>query len=183
MSALPQGLAEFIAHAGWVGAAIDPLPGDASFRRYFRLSRASGESAMLMHAPPPHEDPAPFLHVAHWLNAHGMRGPAILAALGHAGEVPSPTFTIIETYDSPPLRLPVVHADFYRLDDPAELAEIGLDDYRDGAVLLAEWPDHAGGFDHEPGCLAITLEPQGKNGEGGRIAIARGGADWVGRMP
>lgn len=108
---------------------------------------------------------------------------AILAALGHAGEVPSPTFTIIETYDSPPLRLPVVHADFYRLDDPAELAEIGLDDYRDGAVLLAEWPDHAGGFDHEPGCLAITLEPQGKNGEGGRIAIARGGADWVGRMP
>lgn len=108
---------------------------------------------------------------------------SILAALGHAGEVPSPTFTIIETYDSPPLRLPVVHADFYRLDDPAELAEIGLDDYRDGAVLLAEWPDHAGGFDHEPGCLAITLEPQGKNGEGGRIAIARGGADWVGRMP
>ena len=79
MTALPQGLAEFVAHAGWEGADIDPLPGDASFRRYFRLSRASGESAMLMHAPPPHEDPAPFLHVAHWLNAHGMRGPAILA--------------------------------------------------------------------------------------------------------
>ncbi|NBB24679.1 phosphotransferase [Porphyrobacter sp. SLTP] len=79
MTALPQGLAEFVAHAGWEGADIDPLPGDASFRRYFRLSRASGESAMLMHAPPPHEDPAPFLHVAHWLNTHGMRGPAILA--------------------------------------------------------------------------------------------------------
>ena len=79
MTALPQGLAEFVAHAGWEGADIDPLPGDASFRRYFRLSRAGGESAMLMHAPPPHEDPAPFLHVAHWLNAHGMRGPAILA--------------------------------------------------------------------------------------------------------
>jgi tRNA threonylcarbamoyladenosine biosynthesis protein TsaE len=108
---------------------------------------------------------------------------AILSALGHAGEVPSPTFTIIETYDSPPLRLAVVHADFYRLDDPAELAEIGLDDYREGAVLLAEWPDHAGGFAHEPGCLSITLEPVGESGEGGRIAIARGGADWVGRMP
>jgi hypothetical protein len=78
MNALPQGLAEFVAHAGWEGAAIDPLPGDASFRRYFRLSRA-GESAMLMHAPPPHEDPAPFLHVALWLNTHGMRAPAILA--------------------------------------------------------------------------------------------------------
>jgi tRNA threonylcarbamoyladenosine biosynthesis protein TsaE len=108
---------------------------------------------------------------------------AILAALGHEGEVPSPTFTIIETYDSPPLRLAAVHADFYRLDDPAELAEIGLDDYRESAILLAEWPDHAGGFAHEPGCLSITLEPVGESGEGGRIAIARGGADWVGRMP
>lgn len=108
---------------------------------------------------------------------------AILAALGHAGEVPSPTFTIIETYEAPPLRLPVVHADFYRLQDPSELNEIGLDDYREGAVLLAEWPDHAGGFGHEPGCLAITLHPCGESGEGGRIAIARAGADWLGRMP
>lgn len=108
---------------------------------------------------------------------------AILAALGHQGEVPSPTFTIIETYDAPPLRLPVVHADFYRLEDPSELAEIGLDDYREGAVLLAEWPDHAGGFGQEAGCLSITLEPLGESGEGGRIAIARGGVDWVGRMP
>jgi tRNA threonylcarbamoyladenosine biosynthesis protein TsaE len=108
---------------------------------------------------------------------------AILAALGHAGDVPSPTFTIIEAYAAPPLRLPVVHADFYRLEHPDELAEIGLDDYREGAVLLAEWPDHAGGFDQEPGCLGITLELMGESGEGGRIAIARGGADWVGRMP
>lgn len=108
---------------------------------------------------------------------------AILTALGHEGEVPSPTFTIIETYAAPPLRIPVVHADFYRLDDPRDLAEIGLGDYREGAVLLAEWPDHAGGFDREPGCLAIALAPVGESGEGGRIAIARGGADWVGRMP
>ncbi|MDP2130448.1 MAG: phosphotransferase [Erythrobacter sp.] len=78
MSVLPSGLAEFVAGAGWGGADIAPLPGDASFRRYFRLVRG-GESAMLMHAPPPHEDPAPFLHVAHWLNENGMRAPAILA--------------------------------------------------------------------------------------------------------
>ena len=108
---------------------------------------------------------------------------AIIAALGHDDEVPSPTFTIIETYDSSLLRLPVVHADFYRLQDPSELAEIGLDDYRAGAVLLAEWPDHAGGFAHEPACLSIMLKPVGESGEGGRIAIARGGADWVERMP
>lgn len=108
---------------------------------------------------------------------------AVLAALGHKGEVPSPTFTIIETYDAPSLRLPVVHADFYRLKHPDERYEIGLDDYRNGAVLLAEWPDHAGGFDHEAGCLTIQLDLVGESGAGGRIAIARGGADWVGRMP
>ncbi|MFO6447104.1 aminoglycoside phosphotransferase family protein [Erythrobacter sp. NE805] len=87
MSQLPQGLAEFTARAGWGAAEVHPLPGDASFRRYFRLSRGSGETAMLMHAPPPHEDPAPFLHVAHWLNDHGMRAPAILAEDAAAGWV------------------------------------------------------------------------------------------------
>lgn len=43
---------------------------------------------------------------------------AIIAALGHHGEVPSPSFAIIETYDPPAVRLPLVHADFYRLDGP-----------------------------------------------------------------
>jgi tRNA threonylcarbamoyladenosine biosynthesis protein TsaE len=108
---------------------------------------------------------------------------AILAALGHDGEVPSPTFTIIESYDAPPLRIAVVHADFYRLQSPAEVRELGLDDYREGAVLLAEWPDYAGGFGDEPGCLALHLETPQNPGETGRIAIARGGADWLGRMP
>lgn len=102
---------------------------------------------------------------------------AIIAALGHPGEVPSPTFTIIETY--PDLDPPLVHADFYRLKHPREADELGLDDYREGAALLAEWPDHAGGFAHEPGCLAITL----KSTANGRQAIAEGGADWLGRLP
>ena len=87
MIELPPGLAEFVARAGWEGADIAPLPGDASFRRYFRLTGANGDSAMLMHAPPPHEDPAPFLHVAHWLNDSGMRAPAILAEDAGAGWV------------------------------------------------------------------------------------------------
>ena len=87
MNQLPQGLAEFVARAGWSDAQIQPLPGDASFRRYFRLRRAGGDTAMLMHAPPPHEDPAPFLHVADWLNANTMRAPAILAAEPEAGWV------------------------------------------------------------------------------------------------
>ena len=79
MSELHEDFTEFTARAGWADAAVEPLPGDASFRRYFRLVRSCGESAMLMHAPPPREDPAPFLHVAHWLNDNGMRAPAVLA--------------------------------------------------------------------------------------------------------
>ena len=102
---------------------------------------------------------------------------AILAAAGHAGEVPSPTFTIIETYAR--TDPPIVHADFYRLDDPSELEEIGLEDYREGAALLAEWPDRAGGFAHEPARLSVELE----NGGEGRRAIVEGGSAWHGRMP
>lgn len=104
---------------------------------------------------------------------------AILAACGYGGEVPSPTFTIIETYDPPALRLPVVHADFYRLENPREACELGLGDYRAGAALLAEWPERAGGFAHEPKCLSIMLE----FADDGRKAIVEAGAAWQSRMP
>ena len=78
MSELPEGLHDFLAKAGWGGAAIDPIPGDASFRRYFRLRRGD-EPAMLMHAPPPEEDPEPFLKVGAYLADNGMRAPQIYA--------------------------------------------------------------------------------------------------------
>jgi tRNA threonylcarbamoyladenosine biosynthesis protein TsaE len=102
---------------------------------------------------------------------------AIIAALGHPGEVPSPTFTIVETYVA--LDPPLVHADFYRIETPADMDELGLDDYRLGAALIAEWPANAGGFANEPGCLSITLETAGN----GRTAIVEPGADWLGRLP
>ncbi len=102
---------------------------------------------------------------------------AIIAALGYRGEVPSPTYTIIETYED--LALPLVHGDFYRLEHPAELEEIGLDHYRDGAVLIAEWPDRAGGFADEAGCLAIALEKVGE----GRTAVVVAGEAWQSRWP
>ena len=101
----------------------------------------------------------------------------IIAALGYTGEVPSPSFAILEVYDAPPLRLAVVHADFYRLKDPAEARELGLDDYRGEAALIAEWPDHAGGFAHEPACLSIALE----TADSGRVAVVSPGADWLER--
>ena len=104
---------------------------------------------------------------------------AIIAALGHGGEVPSPSFAIIELYDGPEMRVPLVHADFYRLEHPEEAQELGLDDYRDGAALIAEWPENAGGFAHDPACLAISLEYGGE----GRIAIVEPGPDWLDRCP
>ena len=73
--------------------------------------------------------------------------------------VPSPTFTLIQTYDLP--RFPVVHADLYRLEGPGELAELGFDDLPKEAVVLLEWPDRAAGF-LPPDRLdvAFTLEPK-----------------------
>ena len=94
---LPAGLDEFLAEAGWAGAEVEPLPGDASFRRYFRV-RKDGAKAMLMDAPPPHEDPAPFLHVGKWLCAHGMRAPKIYA------ERPAQGLVLIEDFGSDRMR-------------------------------------------------------------------------------
>lgn len=104
---------------------------------------------------------------------------AIIAGLGYSGEVPSPSFTIIETYDPPSVRLPLIHADFYRLERVEEAQEIGLDDYREGAALIAEWPEKAGGFAHEPACLSVTLE----FADDGRKAVVEAGADWQSRWP
>lgn len=74
---IPPGVEAFLTGAGWAGAEIEPLAGDASFRRYFRVRRGD-RTAMLMDAPPPNEDPQPFLRSAKWLDANGMRAPHIL---------------------------------------------------------------------------------------------------------
>lgn len=74
----------FLAAAGWGAASRAPLPGDASFRRYVRLTRG-GERAMLMDAAPPREDVRPFLAVARLLHGIGLSAPAILAEDVEAG--------------------------------------------------------------------------------------------------
>nr|WP_118858447.1 phosphotransferase [Sphingomonas mesophila] len=74
----PDAAHDFLARCGWGGAHIEPLAGDASFRRYFRVHR-DGQRAVLMDAPPPHEDPRPFIAVAEWLGARGLTAPEILA--------------------------------------------------------------------------------------------------------
>ena len=75
----PASAPAFLASCGWEGARIEPLAGDASFRRYFRILHGDGRRAVLMDAPPPHEDPRPFVAVAEWLSSIGLAAPDILA--------------------------------------------------------------------------------------------------------
>ena len=100
----------------------------------------------------------------------------LLAALGHAGEVPSPTFAIVQPYDALPV--PVWHADLYRIEHPDELAEIGLDCADDG-LLLVEWPERAraGAW---PQALRLTLDFAD---DGARRLTADAPPAWEGRWP
>ena len=75
----PPAAPEFLARHGWAGAKIRPLAGDASFRRYFRV-HDGGRTAVLMDAPPEHEDSVPFIAVARHLHALGFRAPELLGS-------------------------------------------------------------------------------------------------------
>jgi tRNA threonylcarbamoyladenosine biosynthesis protein TsaE len=99
-----------------------------------------------------------------------------IAALGHEGEVPSPSFAIVQPYDD--VEPPVWHVDLYRLEDPSEIDELGLDAAAD-AVLLVEWPERAGPGAW-PGALALSLDvaPGGE-----RILTANVPKSWEGRCP
>jgi len=100
----------------------------------------------------------------------------LLRALGHTGEVPSPSFAIVQPYED--IDPPVWHADLYRVDDPAELAELGLDSLGD-VVLVVEWPERAGqGAWTE--ALRLSLEITGPKR---RRLTAEVPAAWEGRWP
>ena len=97
-----------------------------------------------------------------------------LAALGHEDEVPSPSFSIVQPYED--LDPPVWHVDLYRIEDPSELEELGLDAAAH-AVLLVEWPERAGAW---PDALALSLD-FGQDGD--RILTAEVPPSWEGRWP
>jgi tRNA threonylcarbamoyladenosine biosynthesis protein TsaE len=90
-------------------------------------------------------------------------------------EVPSPTFTLVQSYDT---RIGVVqHFDLWRLEGPGGLEELGWEDARDGIVLL-EWPDRLGAL-RPADALTVALHP---TGEGSRRAVLSGWPDRLGRI-
>src|SRR4051812_1380974 len=144
----PSHAPDFLAGCGWAGAEIEPLAGDASFRRYFRI-RHGNRSAVLMDAPPPHEDPRPFVAVAEWLGSRGLSAPEILARdldrglllLGDFGDA-----RLRETLDDDPGR----ERELYELATDvlvhlhghppmAGLKSHGLDQWLEELTLFTDW--------------------------------------------
>jgi len=144
---LPDGVEAFLASAGWGDAAVEPLTGDASFRRYFRIRRGD-KSAMLMDAPPPEEDPQPFLRAAKWLDANGLRAPHILAEDTARGLVLLEDFGEVrmrEYLDQWPDDERAVYTaaidtlvDLHRLP-PGPFRDYSLAEYQREAKLLVDW--------------------------------------------
>jgi len=95
------------------------------------------------------------------------------AAGDPALEVPSPTFTLVQAYDLP--TGPAFHFDLWRLDGPADLAELGWEEAREGIVLV-EWPDRLGALRPDE-ALNLTLAPGGDDDQ--RIVTLAG---WPGRL-
>jgi tRNA threonylcarbamoyladenosine biosynthesis protein TsaE len=101
----------------------------------------------------------------------------VLRGLGFDGEVASPTFPIVLPYEE--LDVPVWHVDLYRIEHPAELDELALDEARRDSALLIEWPERLGAR-LWPDSLRLTLR---RAGEGLRALTAEVPAAWGERWP
>jgi N-acetylmuramate 1-kinase len=175
----PAHAADFLASCGWGGAEILPLAGDASFRRYFRVVHGE-RSAVLMDAPPPHEDPRPFIAVAEWLIGRGLSAPDILARdldkglllLGDFGSE-----RLRETVDSDPRRereLYEIAADvlvhLHRHPPMEGLRRHGLEQWLDELTLFTDWYCPAVGAevdaDAYQSAWRAVLEPVANDGLG-----------------
>jgi tRNA threonylcarbamoyladenosine biosynthesis protein TsaE len=104
---------------------------------------------------------------------------AALAELGLAEEAPSPTFAIVQPYAPPDVSFPVAHVDLYRIDDPDDAEELGLDEMLEDGALLIEWPERLGDR-LWPQALRLTLAP---DPSGGRRLTWAVPAAWEARWP
>lgn len=102
---------------------------------------------------------------------------AVIRALGWAGEVPSPTYTLVQNYDPPDVRVPVWHVDLYRIDSPDDADALGL--FETDAALIIEWPERLG--DRLPG-EALRLRLSG-SGDAVRHLTWEAPPAWEGRWP
>jgi tRNA threonylcarbamoyladenosine biosynthesis protein TsaE len=101
-----------------------------------------------------------------------------LKGLGLIDEAPSPSFPLVIPYAPPETRLAVWHVDLYRLDDPEQAEELGLDEARDDAILLIEWPERLGDR-LWPDALQLRFETKGV----GRRLTASLPPSWEARWP
>ncbi len=92
-------------------------------------------------------------------------------------EVPSPTFTLVQTYELP--RFPVSHFDLYRLEEPEELEELGLDELLETGAALVEWPELGG--DLLPGSR-VWLQLAGDDGDSRALSVSFEGTDFAKRL-
>jgi aminoglycoside/choline kinase family phosphotransferase len=144
----PAAAPEFLAAHGWGGADIVPLAGDASFRRYFRV-RLGQRQAVLMDAPPPQEDPRPFIAMAEWLIGAGLSAPGILARDLDQGLLLIEDFGDVrlrETADSAPKREAELYIQVTDLlvhlhgcAPPTGLRPHGLTQWLDEVMLFTDW--------------------------------------------
>lgn len=102
---------------------------------------------------------------------------ALITQLGYAGEVPSPTFTLVQSYDLSPVA--VWHFDLYRIDEPDEIIELGIEEALAEAISLIEWPERMGPL-LPADRLDIVLSYAGD--DDGRYAELRGHGSWRGRL-
>lgn len=101
---------------------------------------------------------------------------ALLRVLGVEGDVPSPTFTLLQTYEISGLL--VSHVDLYRLKTATELDELGWDDALADGVTLVEWPERAEGR-LPPDRLTMRFS---LNSDGARSCLVEKGAGWEKRF-
>lgn len=120
------------------------------------------------------------LHAGDWVAINGPLGAGktvlsagILKGLGFVGEVASPSYAIVHSYEPPEVSIAVAHVDLYRLNDVGDLDELGLVEERGERITLVEWAERYGANYVTPSHV-VTIEPQS---DGSRVLTMKMGTN------